>query len=213
MALISPIPASGRRQRKRLETERKILNAAMELFAERGFQETTIEQITEAADIGKGTFFNYFPGKEQLLVVFLHAFAEPFQRFGEGAAQARDVREYVRAFMHDRLQFPSRSPLLLRNILGNALSNETIAAPLLQTMQTARAAITRVMERGQQTGEVRRDISAAELGRNFQQFILGTELIWALEGGGDLHARADQMLDLYFQGIAPRPAAPPSRGK
>lgn len=197
----------GRRERKRVETERRILDSAMALFAKQGFHDTTIEQITEAADIGKGTFFNYFSGKEQLLVVFFHAFAEPFVRFGENASRAASVQEYIRAFMHERLQFPALSPLLLRSIFGSALSNPVIAEPLLRTIRMARAAVTKVMERGQQTGEVRADIPAPELGRNLQQFILGTELIWAMEGQGDLHERADRMLDLYFQGVAPRPGA------
>ena len=54
-------PRSGRRERRRLETRDRLYRAALELFGERGFLETTVEDITEAADVGKGTFFNYFP--------------------------------------------------------------------------------------------------------------------------------------------------------
>ncbi|HLJ42079.1 MAG TPA: TetR family transcriptional regulator, partial [Candidatus Acidoferrales bacterium] len=53
----------GRRERRRTETRERIFRAALDLFAERGFMETTVEDITEAADVGKGTFFNYFPTK------------------------------------------------------------------------------------------------------------------------------------------------------
>src|SRR6516164_11166643 len=62
----SPPPAS-RRERRRAEIRERIYRAALELFAERGFLETTVEDITEAADVGKGTFFNYFPTKEHVL--------------------------------------------------------------------------------------------------------------------------------------------------
>jgi len=41
----------------------------MNLFRERGFHNTTVEDITNAADVGKGTFFNYFPSKEHILGV------------------------------------------------------------------------------------------------------------------------------------------------
>src|SRR5512132_2006693 len=60
----------GRRERRRLETRERIFRAALRLFAQRGFLATKIGDITEAADVGKGTFFNYFPSKEHLLVAF-----------------------------------------------------------------------------------------------------------------------------------------------
>src|SRR5246127_2182870 len=63
-------PRSDRRERRRLETRERLYRAALELFGERGFLETTVEDITEAADVGKGTFFNYFPTKEHVLATF-----------------------------------------------------------------------------------------------------------------------------------------------
>ena len=56
-----------RRERKKEETKERIFNAAMKLFKSRGFAETTIDDITEKADVAKGTFFNYFPKKEEVL--------------------------------------------------------------------------------------------------------------------------------------------------
>src|ERR1700721_3046046 len=63
-------PRSDRRERRRLETRERLYRSALELFAERGYLETTVEDITEAADVGKGTFFNYFPTKEHVLASF-----------------------------------------------------------------------------------------------------------------------------------------------
>ncbi len=57
----------SRRERKKLETRQSLLAAAMALFHEKGYDATPIEEITERADVAKGTFFNYFPSKEALL--------------------------------------------------------------------------------------------------------------------------------------------------
>ncbi len=57
----------SRRERKKLETHEALLEAALTLFREKGYDETTVEEITERADVAKGTFFNYFPSKEELL--------------------------------------------------------------------------------------------------------------------------------------------------
>lgn len=57
----------GRRQRKQLETRERLYQCAMQLLSEHDFHEVTVERITEAADVGKGTFFNYFSNKEAIV--------------------------------------------------------------------------------------------------------------------------------------------------
>ena len=58
--------AIGRRERKKEETKNRIFVAAAQLFNEKGFDATTVDEIAERADVSKGTFFNYFPRKEAL---------------------------------------------------------------------------------------------------------------------------------------------------
>lgn len=55
-----------RRSRKRLETRRNISYAATALFAEKGFDNVTIDEIAAAADVGRMTVFNHFPRKEDM---------------------------------------------------------------------------------------------------------------------------------------------------
>lgn len=62
-------PAVGRRERNKQEKLARIVKAARELFHDRGFAETTTQQIAEAADIGTGTLFLYARSKEDLLVL------------------------------------------------------------------------------------------------------------------------------------------------
>ena len=57
----------SRRERKKSETRQRLLEAAWRLFQEWGYEHTTVAQITEAADVGKGTFFNYFETKDEIV--------------------------------------------------------------------------------------------------------------------------------------------------
>ncbi|PDS80528.1 TetR family transcriptional regulator [Rhizobium sp. L43] len=66
----------GRRERKRRQTRERIEQAAMTLFLQRGFEATTIEDITEAADVSKRSFFDYFPSKEEVVFAWQDSFAD-----------------------------------------------------------------------------------------------------------------------------------------
>ena len=59
------------REKKKIETRNKIFEVSGRLFKEKGFENTTVDEITKEAGIGKGTFFNYYPTKEALLVDFV----------------------------------------------------------------------------------------------------------------------------------------------
>jgi AcrR family transcriptional regulator len=58
----------GLRERKRIATRRSIQVAALELVAERGLENVTIDEISRVADVSPRTFFNYFTSKDEALI-------------------------------------------------------------------------------------------------------------------------------------------------
>lgn len=63
-------PTSERRARKAAILRRRLIDCALDQFERHGFTRTSIDSITEAADVGKGTFYNYFDSKESLLAAW-----------------------------------------------------------------------------------------------------------------------------------------------
>jgi AcrR family transcriptional regulator len=58
----------GRRSRKKAQTRRLIEDSALTLFAEQGYEATTVEQISDHADVATATFFRYFPSKSDVVL-------------------------------------------------------------------------------------------------------------------------------------------------
>ena len=73
---------AGLRERKKAKTHEAIQEAALRLFRTQGYEQTTIEQIAEAAEVSPSTFFRYFPTKEDIVLhdaldpLFFASFAE-----------------------------------------------------------------------------------------------------------------------------------------
>src|SRR5713226_4310162 len=68
--LFVAVEPRSRRERKKERTRQEIYRAAMELFVARGFDTVTVEDICDAADVAKGTFFLHFPTKDALLLEY-----------------------------------------------------------------------------------------------------------------------------------------------
>jgi AcrR family transcriptional regulator len=87
---VAPRPV-GRRERNKQQKLERIMAAAGELFAERGVDDVTTQQIAERADIGAGTLFLYARSKGDLLLLVQNAaYAEALARGVAGAAAAED---------------------------------------------------------------------------------------------------------------------------
>src|SRR4051794_31697268 len=92
---------SSRRTIKKERTRRHIIEAAIELFARDGIDAVTVDQLAAAADVGKGTVYNYFHTKEDIVVAFLADVEQQIQRtLGEirtDGPLATVLMEFIRA--------------------------------------------------------------------------------------------------------------------
>jgi len=155
-------PLLGRRERKAAETRERIFRAAIELFACRGLSNVTVEQITERADVGKGTFFNYFASKEEVLAYFG---ASQVQRL-EDARQAGEIfgppRQQIQQMLHLLATHPSLTNDLARAMLVAYLNLGTAAEQYCPTVWTVTGIFAQLIREGQADGTFCRERNPEE---------------------------------------------------
>lgn len=100
----------GRRERKRRQTRERIEAAALALFLERGFDGTTIEDITEAADVSKRSFFDYFPSKEEVVFAWQDSFADELADAVAVQPQDASIAEVIEGALTSLLLTASSDP-------------------------------------------------------------------------------------------------------
>jgi AcrR family transcriptional regulator len=92
----------GLRERKKQQTREKIERVALQLFAERGYDHTTLAEIAEAADVSPRTIFAYFEGKEDILFcdepVMFERLRDTLEQRPAGATTVDALREFVSSF-------------------------------------------------------------------------------------------------------------------
>ncbi len=190
-------PLGGRRERHRTETRDRLYRAALALFAERGFLETTVEDITEAADVGKGTFFNYFPTKEHILAEFGGQRTAAVERaLQQARATKGPVLDVFRELVGDAVGQADKSPALLRAIFAAHTSCTSVREELVKRLHIGRRILAQIFLLAQERGEIRRDVAAIDLARMTQRIFMGVTLSWAIKPESTLRKTSEEIWDL-----------------
>lgn len=200
-----PQPTPGRRERRRAETRARILQAALALFARQGFAATHVEQITEAADVGKGTFFNYFPTKEHVLAGFA---GKQIGKIQQALQEARHGKKPIREILFNLLlsleDEPGQNPELTRSLLVTLLSSQAVRELALPHLEEGRRLLAEILELGRERGEVRAGASACEMARFFQLGAFGTMFLWSLQPAPKLSEWQHSVFELLWSGLGAR---------
>jgi AcrR family transcriptional regulator len=199
---LSP-PRSDRRARRRAETRERIYRAALKIFAERGFLDATVEDITEAADVGKGTFFNYFPTKEHVLATFGEERVAAVERALEIARAGKaPVLPILKELATSLAGQSGENPALLRAIYAANATCAPVRAGLQERMHRGRRLLAQIFALAQKRGEVRHDLSALALARFTQLLFFGVTLSWSMVPDTPLTKTAEDVWELFCPGIS-----------
>lgn len=126
----------SRRQREREQHRSEILDAALSLFAENGYDNVSVSQIAEKAEFGTGTLYNFFDSKEALFTELARTYISEgrkklFQALDSGGTATDKLRAFITAkgdFVRDNVKFVRLYMHDLRNPALYALQKEVMQA-------------------------------------------------------------------------------------
>ena len=182
----------------------RILEAAVKVFAEQGFFQSTISQIAKEAGVADGTIYLYFKNKEDILVQFFSYKArQVFARFREEVDEADTAVDKLRNLIHRHLEEFQNDRNMAMVYRAETHQNSRLVEEQIKEMSKMYLDIvSEIVEQGQEEGAIRRDLYLGLVKR----FILGAvdEVIntWLHTGSNyDLATMADPLVDLFMRGI------------
>ena len=194
----------SRRVRRSTELRERLFRAALDQFAKKGFLEATVEDITNAADVGKGTFFNYFPSKEHILLAFGEMQLGKLQEsMDEARKTSMPLPDFLRSLGARMTEEPIRHPTIVRAFLQAFVSSSEVRSAMLDLQSRVLALHSQMIQLGQERGEIRDDLPPLELAQVFRQTIFGTLLLWSLSGDGSLQQRIEAAFEVLWSGLRP----------
>jgi len=193
----------GRRQRRAAETRVRLFRCALQLFAERGFPNVTVEDITEAADVGKGTFFNYFDSKDHVLGVMAEI---QLGKVREAVTMAESGKQSIYSVLRRLFlrvgEEPGRSPDLARALISSFLASVAVRKLIDHNMSEGRKMAAQVVFLGQERGEIDSRLKKEKVALQLQQAFMGTLLLWSLHGEPALETRLEESFQHFWRAIA-----------
>lgn len=183
----------SRRERKKQETYERLYNTALHLFHTRGYEITSIEQITQQADVGKGTFYNYFESKEAVVLEFSRRRYQEMIRQGR-LTQSHTVRERLSTFLEAWADFMIHE----REMAWITIKQRDYA----ELDKGLHYGIIGVINLGQREGEITDRFDPDFLAESLEGMVLQHFIHWHVTQDGNLKEEMERIISLFLEGLS-----------
>jgi AcrR family transcriptional regulator len=200
--------APTRRERQNATRIEQILDAAVRLFAEKGFHRTTTRDIAEAADMAEGTLYNYFATKDDLLFGIMQRLTESmtFEAMHTEALPTAETREHFNALLQTYRDFQYQNAIILQALLSEILANTGLRQRYYQQLlEPSIVALEKDLAKHTEAGQIR-PIDIPATARVLTSIFIGLFFLDVL-GDPMAHAKRSEIeaaiLSLGYEGLAP----------
>ena len=196
-------PTISRRERKKRDTKRRILDAAMQLMADKSYDDVRIEDICVAADVANATFFLHFPNKSALVVAFNDDVASKIgdQLAGANAQAAERLKNLLTMYLAEW----GTHRHLMRQIVLEFIAQPASGAAFNEVSPGLLGLVGSIIRDGQDSGEFTGRIAAETAALALVAAWNAIAITWAKTGDTKQAAEAHwQTLEVFLNGLLAR---------
>jgi len=157
------IQRPGLREKKNAQVKEALYTAAMELFQEKGFDETSVEEISERAGLSRATFFNHFGSKSAVLRHHGLEMVDLVQHVIENADRSTDPVELIREVIGAMARYVEEHREEARLIYTYSLRDPDYLFEPTVARKRVWELLTRIVTEAQGQGQIRADMPAGEM--------------------------------------------------
>ena len=171
------------RQKKALETRNKLLHKSLELFGKYGFEHVTIEQITKACDVSKGTFYTHFPSKYDVILEKFKEFDTFYDTVEKEINPTLSASEKILTIYNEQM-------LYIINVVGKDVLTTVYTAAMTNQVEEDHYLISperkifqilnNYIAEGVTSGEFRQDLSIADMQSIIQRCMRANVYDWLI---------------------------------
>jgi AcrR family transcriptional regulator len=174
----------SRRERKKASVRNRIIATAIELFGKHGMEQVTVEHIADVADLGKGTLYNYFQTKEDIVVAYMVEKEEAVQASLAELANSRgSLADVLTDYVRQEFRMKRKYHGFVRVFLAQMFARTDQFMPYMVKMQESiNHNLSTLFARLDERGLLRKDIAMSDLIMIFKTIQLGLTALWAIEG-------------------------------
>lgn len=188
---------------KKVNNRIKILNAAWKLFEEKGYENTTVDEIIEETQTSKGTFYHYFKSKDDLLSLFSYIFDERYEELSRKLDV--DMNSFDKLMVLCDECFSTIENDYSIDLVARMYSSHLFAKNskhLLDKNRIYYKLLRNVITEGQQRGHIRDDLSPAEIIKAYTIAERGLIYDWCVcSGEYSLRDYGGRMMAMYLNKI------------
>jgi AcrR family transcriptional regulator len=196
-------PTISRRERKKRDTRRRILDAAMQLMSDKPYDDVRIEDICLAADVANATFFLHFPNKSALVLAFNEDVAAKIAEQLNGFNLAAEQR--LRKLLEIYLAEWGAHRHLMRQIVLEFISQPATTASFNEVSPGLLGLVAKIIADGQKQREFTDGIAAETAGLALVAAWNAIAITWAKTGDTKQATDAHwQTLQIFLKGLLTR---------
>lgn len=185
----------------------QIIDTTAALIRERGYEQTTIEEVVRRVEVSQPTFYNYFSSKDAVLGALAHQVLETWSASVEAEAKSAATAEAKlrRLYRAQAKWMAADKPLWRAIVLSDAMNvyrtPESDVEPHLAVQKYLQAIVTE----GQRRGEITHDLGAARLVENLIAIQIMACAAWGVDklGRQSLARTLEDNLDFFMRAVAP----------